>query len=377
MKLSVLLSLLFISSIYGIVIQPLPSRTIDSVASGNTGVPTQAPDARFYKRDLDDTLSLYENWASDCNDNNDNNAKIAVDDLNQLWQTVTSTVYCGNNKVKTVTKTVTATKSTTTTKGSGGSSSGNKGGKKTQCDDKCWSTYLWHTYGYGITVAQGFTGIVCMIIGLYFLIFGYNSFRGTLGFTGFVFFACMTWIGLVNNEPQYGYPHNEIVYICVSVGLGLVGAFLFIFLYPIALYFIGGLGGFFLAVYILSWKENLVIQIQVARICFIIGLGVVLAILILLAESYCVIFCTAFIGGYLFMLGLDLFIHTGMVNAFLTIFDGNPNHKNVYIIKTPTYVVLAFVAVLTLGSFGWQYYWNMIARQKKFGINIEEKKEEK
>lgn len=102
-----------------------------------------------------------------------------------------------------------------------------------------------------------------------------------------------------------------------------------------------------------------------------------MAILILLAESYCVIFCTAFIGGYLFMLGLDLFIHTGMVNAFLTIFDGNPNHKNVYIIKTPTYVVLAFVAVLTLGSFGWQYYWNMIARQKKFGINIEEKKEEK
>lgn len=376
MKLSLLLSLLFISSIYGIVIQPLPTRTIDSVASANTGIPTQAPDARYlYKRDLDDTLSLYENWASDCNDNNDNNAKIAVDDLNNLWQTVTSTVYCGNNKVKTVTKTITATKSTTTTKSSGGSG-GSKGGK-TQCDDKCWSTYLWHTYGYGITVAQGFTGIVCMLIGLYFLIFGYNSFRGTLGFTGFVFFACMTWIGLVNNEPQYGYPHNEIVYICVSVGLGLVGAFLFIFLYPIALYFIGGLGGFFLAVYILSWKENLVIQIQVARICFIIGLGVVMAILILLAESYCVIFCTAFIGGYLFMLGLDLFIHTGMVNAFLTIFDGNPNHKNVYIIKTPTYVVLAFVAVLTLGSFGWQYYWNMIARQKKFGINIEEKKEEK
>jgi hypothetical protein len=100
-----------------------------------------------------------------------------------------------------------------------------------------------------------------MLIGLYFLIFGYNSFRGTLGFTGFVFFAVMTWIGLVNNEPQYGYPHNEIVYTCVSVGLGLIGAFLFVFLYPIALYFIGGLGGFFLSVYILSWKENLVIQI--------------------------------------------------------------------------------------------------------------------
>lgn len=148
MKLSPLLSLLFISSIYGIVIQPLPTRTIDSVASANTGIPTQAPDARYlYKRDLDDTLSLYENWASDCNDNNDNNAKIAVDDLNNLWQTVTSTVYCGNNKVKTVTKTITATKSTTTTKSSGGSG-GSKGGNKTQCDAKCWSTYLWRRFNY-------------------------------------------------------------------------------------------------------------------------------------------------------------------------------------------------------------------------------------
>lgn len=91
----------------------------------------------------------------------------------------------------------------------------------------------------------------------------------------------MTWIGLVNNEPITGYPHNEIVYICVSIGLGILGGILFMFFYPIGLYFVGGrccfintkttnqysffnfiaLGGFFLAVYIMSWRENLVIQI--------------------------------------------------------------------------------------------------------------------
>lgn len=101
-------------------------------------------------------------------------------------------------------------------------------------------------------------------------------------------------------------------------------------------------------------------------------MGVVFAILIILAESYVVIFCTAFIGGYLFILGLDLFIHTGLINAFLTIFDGNKNHTNVYIIKTPTYVMLSFVIVLTLGSFGWQYYWNVMSRNRQFGVNIEE-----
>lgn len=100
-----------------------------------------------------------------------------------------------------------------------------------------------------------------MLIAIYFLIFGYSSFRGTLAATGFVFFAVMTWIGLVNNEPLHGYPHNEVTYICVSIGLGLVGAFLFIFIYGVALYFVGGLAGFFVAVFILSWKANLVIQI--------------------------------------------------------------------------------------------------------------------
>lgn len=73
--------------------------------------------------------------------------------------------------------------------------------------------------------------------------------------------ACMTWIGLVNNEPQYGYPNNDAVYLSVSCGLGLIGAFLFMYIYSIAVYFIGCVGGFFLAVFILSWKDSLTIQI--------------------------------------------------------------------------------------------------------------------
>lgn len=105
-------------------------------------------------------------------------------------------------------------------------------------------------------------------------------------------------------------------------------------------------------------------------------MGVVFAVLLILAESYLVIFCTAFIGAYLLILGLDLFIHTGLINAFLSIFDGNKNHVNVYIIRTPVYVMLAFVIVLTLASFGWQYYWNIICKKMQFGVNVDEKKPE-
>jgi hypothetical protein len=53
----------------------------------------------------------------------------------------------------------------------------------------------------------------------------------------------MTWIGLTNNEPAFGYPHTEIVYICVSIGLGLVGAAIFMFVFSLALYLVGGKEG--------------------------------------------------------------------------------------------------------------------------------------
>lgn len=51
--------------------------------------------------------------------------------------------------------------------------------------------------------------------------------------------AFMTWVGLVNNEPIQGYPHEEIVYICVSIGLGLLGAIIFMLFFYLSIYFIG------------------------------------------------------------------------------------------------------------------------------------------
>lgn len=133
---------LFFYSVFAIVIQPPPTQTVTSsdIVKRSQGVPTHAPQ-RFVKRDLDETLSLYEYWASECTGDDDSNyANVAVSGVNNLWQTVTNTVYCGNNNVKTITKTV--TRSTTTTKKSGGSG-GSSSNNKPACDDKCWSTYLW------------------------------------------------------------------------------------------------------------------------------------------------------------------------------------------------------------------------------------------
>ncbi|KAI8378521.1 hypothetical protein BD560DRAFT_325218 [Blakeslea trispora] len=307
----------------------LPTKTAYALQARTVmpiGTPTHAP---LRKRDVEDDLELYQNWASMCR-NRDNHkelmaASAVVSDLNDLWKTVTETVNCGGGTAVTVTTTVRATPT------SKPSSS-----KPPSCHGQCWSDYLWHTYGDGISPAQGFVGTL----------------------------STMTWIGLVNNEPAGGYPLGDVIYICVSAGIGILGALILIFLYPLGVYCLACLGGFYLA--------------KVARVCFIIGISLLGPILLFFVETYMVIFSTALIGAYLFYFGLDFFAHTGFINPWLLVFDGNPNHHNVYLMSKPVYIMLAFVIVNTLISVGWQYYWNIIRlKSPGFGLNppVEEEKE--
>ncbi|ORX49151.1 hypothetical protein DM01DRAFT_1338340 [Hesseltinella vesiculosa] len=361
--------------VQGYVIAPTgrPSRSEPTSLAANPAdqaKPTTPPNMNHVlrKRTLQQTLSLYDQWHSICDGGNGNNNDIQQADatfnpsINMLWQTVTTTVNCGNGNVKTMTTTVTSVATATETVYSGPVTY--------ECTGQCWSDYLWYTYGDGISVAQAFTGIVLMIIALYFAIFGYRFFRPTLALIGFIFFAEMTWIGLANNEPQFGYTNAAIIYICVSMGIGVIGAILFAFMHAFFLYFIGVVAGIFFAIFLMSWKESLVIQVQVARICFTVGMGVVWGGTIYLLELYSVIVATSFIGAYLFIMGLDFFAHTAFVNSWRFFLDTNKYHYNAYVINMQTYIMLAFVIVLTLISIGWQYYWNIMKLNRRFGVNV-------
>ncbi|KAI8883737.1 hypothetical protein K501DRAFT_333114 [Backusella circina FSU 941] len=343
--------------------QPTPSITPSSAAIAGAAKPTPF----LHKRDdVAENLELYQQWANICRKNTNNNQVALVDSgvsVNNLWHTVTTTVNCGNGHAVTVTTTVSATATATATASS-------------SCEGDCWSDYLWHTYGDNVSPAQGFVGVLCIIMGLYFTILAFRYFRPTMAAVGFIFFATMTWIGLVNNEPAVGYPLADLIYICVSAGLGILGAVFFVFFYPIGIYCLASLGGFYFAVYLLSWKANLVITIKVARVCFIIGLGFLVPFILYFIERYVVILCTALIGSYLFFFGLDFFAHTGFINPWLLIFDGNPTHHNTYLMSKPVYVMLGFVIVLFLISVGWQYYWHIYSCDRYFGITIEEAKVE-
>ncbi|KAI8984470.1 hypothetical protein BDF20DRAFT_816989 [Mycotypha africana] len=270
-----------------------------------------------------DELDLYQFWASNCRNRDkltsDDNVRIAAT-VNNLWKTVTQTVNCGGGHAITVTRTINAQPTSTSINRS---SKNSKRIEKT-CSGQCWSDYLWHTYGDSISPAQGFT-------------------------------ATMTWIGLVNNEPAGGYPLGDVIYICVSAGLGLMGAVFLVFLYPLGVYCLACLGGFYFA--------------NVARVCFIIGISLLGPVILYFVETYMILFATALMGAYLFYFGLDLFAHTGFINPWLLIFDGNPRHKNMYLMSKPIYIMLAFVIINTLISIGWQYYYNIICLKAGFGRN--------
>lgn len=311
-------------------------------------------------------------WAQTCNSNNNNKRGVVVSTNDTLvplsgnWATTSSS--CS--------PTPTQTSSTTTSTGTEAPwTAPTPTYQPATCASQkpntwSWSDYLYHTYGYGITPALGVMGGLLMLIGLHLMSFGFRIFRGTLAIVGFTVFGIITWIGLTNGEPAGGYPHREIVYITVIVGLGLLGAVLFMFFWFIGIYLIGGLCGFLLSIFVLSWKENLVIENNIARICFIIGMVFLFSASIYLAERYVILFSLAFSGAYMFIFGLDLFVHAGFVNAARLILDHNGCHFIAYRINTGIYVMLAMVIVLTLISFGWQYYWNIMAMHRSFGVNV-------
>lgn len=128
------------------VVKPTPTSPDNiRMAALSTAAPTESPQRKLIKRNnVQKTLSYIQDQAEACNSEDDEPIDKNVDEkIRQLWQTVT--VYCGNNQVKTVTKTKTATATATETVYSDDDDDDNE---EYECDDQCWSDYLWRKCCY-------------------------------------------------------------------------------------------------------------------------------------------------------------------------------------------------------------------------------------
>lgn len=128
------------------------------------------------------------------------------------------------------------------------------------------------------------------------MLFGFRSFRMTLVVCGFLTFGtqghlpfhagtCLhrymgifplslglcTWVGMANTQPEGGFINNDITMIVVPVGIGILGSILYAFFWNLTMYLVGGLGGLALGLFILCWREDLVIT----QVCFFLHLRLV------------------------------------------------------------------------------------------------------
>ncbi|KAG0197735.1 hypothetical protein BGX28_008741 [Mortierella sp. GBA30] len=126
---------------------------------------------------------------------------------------------------------------------------------------------------------------------------------------------------LVNTEPEGLWANRILIYVAVCIAAGLLIGLLLLTLNKFASWILGGAGGLALGVYILSWKEGGLIHNTVGRICLMAGAAALGMFLSLLLGSLTVIFATVLIGGYMFTLGLDMFLRTGFLENYKNLFQ--------------------------------------------------------
>lgn len=163
-----------------------------------------------------------------------------------------------------------------------------------------------------------------MVAGFLFAFFGHKFFKITLFLAGFYVFATLAWIALRNLEPTNGYgSHSEWVYVGVSGAVGFIGGCLFLCFWRLGFAAIGGIAGFYLAIFILSWASSGLISNGTGRIIFIVCCVILGIALTFFLERHVVILGTAIVGSGSFFVGLDSFVHTGFQEAFIEFLSGN------------------------------------------------------
>ncbi|KAI8335467.1 hypothetical protein BC941DRAFT_355306, partial [Chlamydoabsidia padenii] len=210
---------------------------------------------------------------------------------------------------------------------------------------------------------------LCILLAVFFIVFSFQYFIITIAAVGFVFASGLTWVLLTLAESKEGYPSATIVYTCSSLGAGVVVAGAAILSWRCALPFIGGISGFLLGMYIWMWRADHVILNVYARMFTAVGIGAVLAVLTFVVESMVIVIATSFLGGFLFILGLDIILHTGLLQAIRSLVNVNPFRTVEYHVDNKIYGMLGAILAVFFVSVVLQSY---LHRGRRFGVSIVE-----
>jgi hypothetical protein len=155
-------------------------------------------------------------------------------------------------------------------------------------------------------------GAFAIVVGLIFLFFGIRMFRTVLATTGFIVASLMTFILITNLREEYHWgPHGDLYTLLLCGAMGIIGAILGLSMWMLALVGIGGLGGFTSALWLLSWKGQILANAPIARPIFLVLMTVFGGILAIVYERSIIILGTSIIGSVALCSGVDVFSGTG------------------------------------------------------------------
>ncbi|GAA5816242.1 hypothetical protein MFLAVUS_009768 [Mucor flavus] len=212
--------------------------------------------------------------------------------------------------------------------------------------------------GHTVTVQ----GIVFSV--LLFLTGGYLCFLGgvfqnfTMFIVGFYVGSNIAYIIMTNAKSDFG-ENSQTILLCVSIGVGILTGGLLCCCFFLAVYLLGALLGYVLALWLLSWDTNGLIESNWGRailiICFVIAGIVLMAFL----ERPMFVIASAFIGSFAIFCGVDVYIKSG----FLELVDQFLHAKSLNVLVNASSTLRGLLGgCLGLAIVGALIQWCMIRR---------------
>jgi len=206
-------------------------------------------------------------------------------------------------------------------------------------------------------------GVVSILTGIYFCFLGYRFFRLTMFIVGFWFFGNVAYIIL----SHAGVADNTILLI-VSIVIGLLLGLLLALCYQVGIYLLGALAGYTLALWILSFKAGGLIPSRAGQIIFIVVLAIIGLVLSIFFERFVLIIATSFLGAFLIIFGIDIFVRTGYANVVDGLLNGT--FSTIQNETWQVYLMLAATFVLFLIGVAVQYAtsWKRLGTGYRAGV---------
>ncbi|KAF9275564.1 hypothetical protein BGZ68_010701 [Mortierella alpina] len=159
---------------------------------------------------------------------------------------------------------------------------------------------------FNVSVQAGIAGAILIAAGLLLSFFGYRLFHITMFLIGFYFFGNVSYIAMANAGVV-----SQTWLLIVAIAVGIVGGLLLICCSTLGVAVLGALAFYALGLWILGLKSGGLITSSTGRIILLVCMAVVGFILGLCREREMVVIGSAIVGAYSFVIGVDMFAHTG------------------------------------------------------------------